>query len=484
MDIRKTVVSGIKWSSISNIGLAILQLIQISILTRYLPKEDFGLLAIAVFSVNFTNIFVEMGISTAILFKQNITQKQYSSLYWLNNFIAIILYIFIYTASPLVAQFYNQPKVENIIRILAFNIILMAIGQQHRVILQKKLIFHTLAKVDLIAYTVGLITAVTMAISGYGVYSLVFSTISTSAISSSLLIYIRRKQEPILLHFKMSEIRDFLTIGTYSLGSNILDFLSREIDLILIGKYFGPRTLGIYSLAKQISLKLYSVVIPIVFSVFNPLLASMNREKKKVEYYYLKVLHMISHTTIPFYLIVALCSREILTILYGKEYETAYYILACLAIFQACFTLVKPAGSLQIATGRTDVGFIWTIIRNVLTVTVLLFVIKSENIDAVATSLAVLSCGFLFLMYRLQIKRMTKITFRTYLQQFLSPLLLLVTITTLNLFWIDGYTISNNIFISLIIKIMTGLITYFAVLFMIGELKIIKIKALFRNENR
>lgn len=92
MDLKKVAVSGVKWTSVEKIGKAVFQLLQIAILTRFLPTEAFGLVAMALVVIGFTNIFVDMGLTSAILYKQDANQKEYSSIYWLNLAISISLY--------------------------------------------------------------------------------------------------------------------------------------------------------------------------------------------------------------------------------------------------------------------------------------------------------------------------------------------------------------------------------------------------------
>ncbi|MEL6561612.1 MAG: oligosaccharide flippase family protein, partial [Bacteroidota bacterium] len=172
MSLRNRAVSGIKWTSIEKIGKAIFQVLQVAILTRFLEKEAFGLIAIAVVVINFTNIFVDMGMTSAILFKQDANQKEYSSIYWLNLIVSIGLCILLLILTPLISSFYNEPELKYIIPILSTNILLVALGRQHRTIMQKEFRFKPIAIVELAAYFLGLLVAILTAYEGFGVYSL------------------------------------------------------------------------------------------------------------------------------------------------------------------------------------------------------------------------------------------------------------------------------------------------------------------------
>ncbi|GAO30613.1 oligosaccharide flippase family protein [Geofilum rubicundum] len=252
MILRKIAVSGAKWSIVGTIGSSLFQLIQISILTRFLPKEAFGLVAMALFVVQFTNVFVDMGMSSAILHHQNSSSKEYSSIYWLNIFISGFLYILLVLSSPYIAQFYEEPEIRMLLPVLGLNLLFVAMGRQHRTIMQKRFQFKEIALIDLISFFSGVVLAIILAIYEYGVYSLVFSTLTASLVSNALFLIQNLRQNSILLHFCLKEVRPFLRIGGFSMGSTLLDFFSRETDVLIIGKMLGAESLGLYSFLSKL----------------------------------------------------------------------------------------------------------------------------------------------------------------------------------------------------------------------------------------
>ncbi len=474
MSFKDQMLRGLKWTTVGTVGLAIFQLLQISILTRFLPKEDFGLIALATLIVNFTNIFVEMGLTSAIFHKQDASKEEYNSLYWLNLMLSITLYIMLFNLAKPIANFYNEEELINVIKILGINIILISIGKQHKAILQKKLMFDLVAKIDLFSYFIGLTLAVFLAWNNWGVYSLVYSTLITSFLSSSILLYIRLSRDPINFRFSLQDTKPFLKVGGFSFASNILDYFSRQLDIIIIGKLVGIQFLGVYSLAKQISLKAYSVMMPIVFNVFNPLLATLNEEKKKMESMFLKMLYGLSNLTFPIYLLIILAASEIITLMYGNEYKEGSLTLVGLLIFQTCFTIVKPSGSLQIATGRTDIGFLWTIFRNVLTILILFFAASFFDPIYISLFLGGLSIVLVFLIWPFQIRQMSSIKYNTYLRQFIFPLFAFLAIVALKFIFLDNILTQSNKVISGVLKIFIGLFLYFIILILFDRRKLKK----------
>lgn len=423
MSLKNKMVSGIKWSATGVIFRALFQLLQLSILTRFLSKEDFGLVAMALVVVQFSNIFSELGMTSAILNRQDTKNKEYSSIYWLNLFVSLFLYIMIFGIKGIVSSFYNEPDLKMIIPILGINIIFLAIGRQHRTLMQKNLQFKAISTIELSSYFIGLIVAVTLAINGYGVYSLVFSTLASSLFSNLLFLFRNIRNYPIMLHFKFAEAKPFLKVGGYSTGSSILDFFSSQADIFIIGKTMGAADLGLYSLFKELVLRVYSIINPILLTVFSPVLAGMQKDKEKISFYYLKILNLLSTFNCFLYLFMVALSAEIILIVYGSSFVIHRQIFIFLLISYCINTLNNPLGSLQIATGRTDLGFKWTVMRLLIT-PIVIYYATTIDLTAIAASQALLSILFLIPVWYIQLKPMTNIPLIDYCKQFLAPLTL------------------------------------------------------------
>lgn len=452
MELRKTAVSGIKWTTIGTIGRALFQLAQVSILTRYLPKEAFGLVAMALFVVQFTNIFADMGMTSAILHRQNATKNEYSSIYWLNIFISLFLYGILFFSAPVIANFYNEPELHMLVPILGTNLLLMASGRQHRTIMQKQFQFKAITIAELISVFIGLIAATLLAINNFGVYSLVYSTLLASLTSNGLFLIQNLRLNPIRFHFRFNETKPFLKIGGFTMGSSLLDFFSSETDILIIGKMLGAESLGVYSLAKQIVLKLFSIINPIVITVLSPLLSSIQKEKERLKASFLKIIKYLAYINFPIYISVIVASKEILYVVYGSGYTESYAVLSFLSFAYCLAALSNPVGSLQIATGRTDIGFKWTILR-VLVTPLVIFIGASISIEAVAAFYAILSLLLVIPLWFIQLKPMANIKLKEYLNQFYKPLLFFLVATVVIYLLGDKFEITKIAIVDAIIKI-------------------------------
>lgn len=420
MSLRSTTVSGLKWTSLITIIQAVIQLIQIAILTRILPREAFGLVAITLMVVNFTTIFMDLGLNAAILHRSNPTRQEYSSLYWLSIAVSVMVYIILLVLAPLVSGFYQEKELVRLIPVLGLNVILIAMGRQHHTVLQKEFKFETIARITFIATLGALVVAVTTAILGFGVYSLIFSTLTISLISNVWMMLHNLKSNPLMFHFRMKEITPYLKVGGYNMGSNVMDFFYRESDTLIIGKVMGTDALGLYSLVKQLVLKLYNVLSPVLLTVLNPVLSSVQSDTLRVKSLVLKAVSSIVAVTVPVYLLVVVFSYPLLYLLYGSDYTSGWLVLSALAVSYIIQSVFTPSGSLQIATGRTDVGFYWSILQALFT-SIAIFLAASHGINAIALAIVLLSVLLVIPHWLLLYYRLAGISWSEYTQALLYP---------------------------------------------------------------
>jgi len=478
--LKRTAITGLKWSTIGTVGQALFQILQIAILTRFLSKEDFGLVAMALFVVNFTNIFVDMGFTSAILHRQNANNEEYSSVYWFNLLISIFLFLIIFALTPFISDFYGQAELTTIIPILSANLILLAIGHLHQTIMRKEFRFKEISLINLFGCLLGLISAFVLAKSGYGVYSLVYSTLIVSAVASIIFLIFNIRLHRIYFHFNFKELTPYFKIGSYSVGSQFISFFSTDIDILIVGKMLGPGPLGIYSLSKQIILKVYSILNSTITNVLTPLMSVTQTDESKLKAYYLKVTFMLSSLNIPIYLLIIILAKEILIILYGSKYVEANLILSFLAISYCINAISNPVGSLQIATGRTDIGLRWAIFSLLITPLVI-YISSLANINTVAFMRALLSFVMIIPLWWMQLKPMANIKLGEYFAQFIKPYLLLLIIATVYLLYSNFYELPFGTIVNATIKGSIAMVVYGGLLWAIDRKRIIEIFALFRS---
>lgn len=430
------IVRGLGWTTANTMVSNVVRLLQLAILTRILDKADFGIVAIAHLFVGFTAMFLDMGISIGIIHKKNITNKEYSSLFWLNIIFGIVLSSSLYLLAPFITSGYHSQTLTNVVQLICFTIFLNSLGMQQRTFCQKKTYFERLAIIGIIGSMIALSVAVSTAVIGMGVYSLAYSSLAGAFfINLAHLTIGLIKDNRLFFHFSISEIVPYLKIGIYKVGASLLDFFTRELDIIIISATLGLEFLGVYNIAKRIPAALYSFIQPIVHTVFAPLLAEKQENIYNLKVNYIKLSKTLSWISFPVYMLLAAVSPTIITIVFGVNYIDGIPVMMAFCLKYAFNGVNGVCGALQTATGRTDIGLKWTI-----------YLIASTALAYYFTSLfgiIVFLCGIClltivnaYMVWLIQFKPMVEVSLSEYLTIY-SKSFVICTILSVATYW--GY---------------------------------------------
>jgi lipopolysaccharide exporter len=362
MTLRKQTFSGVRWTTFSSLGRAILQFSQIAILARLLTPADFGLVALVVAIMAFLQIFSDTGISNAIIHYQDITREQLSSLYWLNVCVSVALALMLAASTFWVVAWYEQPKLQYLLVLAAITLVVGALGQQIRVLAQKNLRFADLAKVELLAALVGFVVAVALAWVGAGVYALIGGSLVT-AVVGCLLVWVRLAEgwRP-QARLYPPEIRQFLKFGAYMVCNNLVNTFNSQIDILLGGRLLGAESLGLYSVPKDMNLRVAAVINPIVTQVGLPVMAKAQDDSAVLKRIYLQTLRMTASVNFPIYVLMAVFAPEIVSLLLGEQWQSAVPLMRVFAMWALLRSTTNPVGSLLMARGRADLSFKWNLV--------------------------------------------------------------------------------------------------------------------------
>ena len=409
------IVRGIGWTTASSVIRNIVHLLQLAILTRFLAKADFGIVAIAHLFIGFTVMFLDMGISVGIIHRQNITNKEYSSLFWLNIIFGSTLTMGLFLLAPFVTAGYHSQDLTNVVQLICFTIFLNALGTQQRTYCQKKTYFGRLAMIEIIGSVLTMTVAVATAVMGYGVYSLAYSSLAGSIfINVTHLIIGLIKDSRLHFHFSLSETLPFLKIGIYQVGSHILDFLTRELDILIISATLGLEFLGVYNIAKRVPTAIYSFISPIVNKVFAPLLAEKQGNKNVLKSNYMRLSKALSWISFPMYLLLAAISPTVISVVFGTSYLEGVPVMMVFCLRYAFNGVNGVCGALQTATGRTDIGLVWTIYLIVSTA-VVYYATSMLGIEVFLIGICALTFINVFAIWYIQFRPMVEVKFSEYL---------------------------------------------------------------------
>lgn len=446
MTLKNSAISGVKWTSISMVVVTALQLLQLSILARYLAPTDFGLMAILMIVIGFSQAFMDMGVSNAIIQRENITHSQLSSLYWLNTLSGGLLTLIVILLSPFIATVYNEAKITELLLLLSSVFFITALGNQYRILCQKKLLFDLMAKIDVVSATLAFSTAVYLAYKGAGVYSLVFAMLVSASSASVLYLYVGLKY-----HHKPSftynhkELKGFYSFGLFQMGERTLNYISANVDKILIGKIIGLQAVGFYNMAWQLIIFPLSKINPIVNKVAFPIYSKVQNDTESLNRYYSLSVKVLSLITIPLLAFLSFFSKDIVLIVFGNGWEKSASLITVLAFIGIGKALGNPGGALLLALGRADVGFWWNLFwGGMVLITLYLVLLFYPSIEAAAFALLVLSFT-IGLIWHVIIAKLGKILYLGIFLHFAKTVGVTLVIAWVMLMITDHFDLENSI---------------------------------------
>ena len=453
-ELKTAAISGVKWNMISRAYSALARMLQVAILTRFISKEEFGLMGVALLVNSFCMVFADLGLSSAVIHLQDLNRKQFSSFYWMNIFMGLGLTIIAGTCSPLVAAYYDQPELVGIISITCLMLFTESIYTLQRTIQQKNLNFRFMSVVEILSATFLLVSNVLFAMNGFGIYSMVYSSLLGSIFKALAYIYIGLfKEHNICLHFKFADVKRPLKIGSYMIGSGILDFFSSQMDALIISSIFTMELFGVYNLCKTLASRIFQFVNPVVTTVLTPVMAKIQSDKEKMTFYYFKSIDMLGAINFPVYSIFAILSFSILFILYGESYTQYSFLLFCLAYYYSFVSCNNPVGALTVSTGRTDLEWYWGIFR-ICFYALYYYCISHFSLWYFALGVALIPIVTSYPYWRIVFHRVSTISFPDFFMVPIKPFLCCIPL--IPLYWLDHWLANPLLSLIILTPVLLG----------------------------
>ena len=459
MSLRIKTVSGVKSTTLSMVILTVTQLLHFVILARLLSPSEFGLMAIIMVVIGFSQAFMDMGISNAIIQRQHISHNQLSSLYWLNIFSGLVLFCIVILMAPVIADFYDEPALVKPLMVLSIVFIIVAIGNQFRTLCQKELQFNLMAKVEITAAVVSLTVAVLMAFLGYGVYALVGAMLAQATVSSLLFLIVGLEQHhrPGFL-YQHKTLKGFYSFGLYQMGERSINYISANVDKLLIGKFVGMEATGFYNMAWQLIIFPLSKINPVINKVAFPVYAKVQDDPEILNRYYSLTVRALSIVTVPLLAFLSLYSSDIVFIIFGEGWETTARVVALLGVIGILKALGNPGGAILLALGYANVGFWWNVFwASVVTLTILIALNIQPKIETVPWVLLGLSLSVSWIWHYL-IAHFAKIRYRKIVIHFTKIILVCFLIAWLSLELVNIFELQSPFVRILLAGLLCGLL--------------------------
>jgi len=347
------IAAGAAWSTSSQWAVQALQVVTSIVLAHLLRPQDYGLVAMSAVFTGFVALFSNLGFGPALIQRREIDSDYVSAAFTATLGLAAVLFGVLWLAAPAVASFYGEEAVGGIIRVAAIGFLLTPLNAILASVLMREMRFRALAFVDVACAVASQFAAVASALVGLGLWSLVIGGIVYQLIRMPLLLA-RASYRPRLL-FDGYRLRNLLAFGGNVLGFNFVNYLSRNLDNLIIGKALGAEQLGFYDLAYQIMLKPLQSISGTITRPLFPALSGMQNDNQGASAVYLKVVSLISLITFPMMLGLVAVADDFVRVVFGERWMPAVPILQVLCVVGAMQSVGATVGDIYQAKGRTDV---------------------------------------------------------------------------------------------------------------------------------
>jgi len=429
------------------------------VLARLLTPQDFGLIAMVTAVTGFVVMFKDMGLSMATIQRAEINHGQISTLFWINVLLSLGIMLVTAALAPAIAWFYDEQRLTWITLALAGAFIFGGLTIQHQALLKRQMRFVTLALIQIISISAGILAAIIAAWQGMGYWALVIQQLAI-AIANLIAVWVACGWRPDL-PTRRSGIRGMLAFGSHITGFNVINYFARNSDNILIGRFCGSGTLGLYSKAYNLLLLPISQIRGPLNAVALPALSRIQDDPNRYKSYYTKLLLLISFISMPLTVFMSVCSKSFIPLLLGDQWLGASSIFQVLAIAAFIQPAASTRGLVLVTMGQSGRYLKFGLINGVLIVASFAIGIRW---GAIGVALAYTIANFLILIPSLwYCFRLTPISVATFFKAIVRPVIASLTmamVVQLGHRFVFGQPDIIIISISLIIGLLTYLLTW------------------------
>ena len=476
--LREKAIKGVIWSALPNTFGPLISFIVFFILARLIEPSAFGLLALANVAVQFFELFVSGGFSSAVVQREFVEPQHLNTAFWANIGMAVILMLFVMGSAGFISEFYREPDLKDIIQWLSIKLLLDAMTQVQVAQLRRNLAFRSLAIRSVAAEPIGGAVGIAMALAGFGVWSLVCRMLVTSY-CQVLILWLASDWRP-GLQISRKHFKDLFHFGAHIMGSGIVVFFSRRSDTLLIGYFLGATALGYYNVAYRLFRMMTQMIGGTVNYVAWPLFSRLQNDLPRLREGFYTVTRLVGLLAYPVFLGIFAVTPDLVPIVFGERWAPSIPVMQILAFMGLLYSVSLSNETIIVSVGKPQ----WRLFLQLAiagTNILAFFLVVHWGIAAVAAAYVVV--GYALAPVSLwMVKRLIGIDFLTYFGQYKVPLaasiMMLIVIFAMQRQLGNIWSGSPWFFGTLVVS---GALTYFLAVYWLSPSTVALIKTLIKD---
>lgn len=350
MTLRGKVSRGVFWEGgamLINRGVGFLVSL---VLARLLAPEFFGLLAIAMLAINSLVFLQELGFSSALIYRQSDMEAAANTAHWTVIASSIVLYMVAFILAPLVAQFFRNPEVTPVLRVLALTIVISSLSRVPYTLLFKDLDFRKKVIPEFVGSLVGNVGAVLLALAGWNIWALVAGELINSSVTT-IVMFVVSPWRP-RLQFEVKLFKELFGYGKHIAASQVLIFGVTNVDDLFVGRMLGGAALGYYGMAYSVSNTPATNITRLVTRVTFPAFSQMQTDAARMRKAYFEVVHRVALVAMPIAIVTIVFASDFVHVLLTDKWAPAIVPMQILAIYGLIRSIAATMGIIFQSGGK------------------------------------------------------------------------------------------------------------------------------------
>lgn len=357
--LKERTAGGMLWGGMSNGLMQLIAAIFGIVLLRHITPEDQGKVAMLNIFAAIASALQESGFIAALCNRKEPTREEYNAVFWFNLMVSASLYIILWFCAPLIADFYGKPELIPLARVLFLGFLFSGFGTVQRAYLFGHLMVRQTSICSLTAMILSGIIGVTMAINDFAYWAIVTQAVSFVLITQLMAWYFSPWRPT--LSFNLAPAWKMFGFSSKLMLTNIVNICNLHAFSVLLGKYLGDYTAGIYTTARGWDDKASSTINGMVTSTSQPTLAQVTDDIGRYRQVFRKMLRFICFVSFPAMLGLGLVAQEFILLTVGEKWRESALILSLLCIHGAFVPITTLYSNLTISRGKSDVNMGCTI---------------------------------------------------------------------------------------------------------------------------
>ena len=360
VSLRERTITGISWSTISQVLNQGFTFAISIVLARILGPAVYGLIGMVIVFTGFAAVFGDLALGAAIIQRKELEERHLNAAFWTNVTMGATLTVLMVALAPAVAWFYKTPELLMLAAVIALKYVIDSLSVVQISLLNREMRFKTLAGIQIGSNVISGLVGLGMALYGMGPWSLVAQTLGASLMTLAWSWRLGNWRPR--FSFEIGACKELFGFSAYVLGFDIVNYWARTLDQLLIGRFIGASALGIYSRAYTLMLMPLTQVSRVVGRVMFPALSSIQDDKPRVKRAYLKSISIIGLITFPMMTGLFAISDHFILALLGDKWAGAIPILKIFCFVGLTQSIGTTVGWIYVSQGRTGLYFIMGVI--------------------------------------------------------------------------------------------------------------------------